>query len=51
MIQYIPSRGHRQGLPGHKMRVGEGKTITETLALLTLLAVVIFGVIEAMKEK
>ena len=51
MIQYIPSRGHRQYLPGQKMRGGESMTITETLALLTLLAVVIFGVIEAMKEK
>ena len=51
MIQYILSRGHRQDLPGHTMRGGESMTLTETLALLTLLAVVIFGVIEAMKEK
>lgn len=47
MLYYSQARGERLDLP----KGGDNMTVLEALALLNLLAVVIFGVIDITKKK
>jgi hypothetical protein len=51
LCYHIAKQGRNGSPPNTKTAGGGTMTISEIIALLTLLAVVIFGIIDAMKKK